>query len=198
MHVFVMQVLFGLVEDIAKRLAPKTPAPAPATGIGLDTMPSGQRLAQPDPYTLPKPDPDFQQQISRWLDHETVESGQIHRAAGTKEIATSPTTASKPKDQHNDDTGPLDSSQNNNEEGLSTWMRWMLFCIAAPLLVIISVAGLVLWVLFLPLRFLCPLCGCPAYALINAVEALMKLPLRAMLWASAKKKGPKGAVVRAH
>ena len=49
-----------------------------------------------------------------------------------------------------------------------------------------------MWILLLPLRCCCCPLGCVVQLLWNAVEWLLKAPLRAMLWASGKpwKPGP--------
>lgn len=77
--------------------------------------------------------------------------------------------------------------------------RWLLFCIAAPLFVLVSLVGMLVWLLLLPFKLLCLPCGCAAQLAASVVEGLVKLPLRGMLWASGKPyasgQGPKGAVV---
>jgi len=64
--------------------------------------------------------------------------------------------------------------------------RWLTVALCAPLLLIISALGAVVWLLLLPLK-LCPCTApvaCAAQLAANAVEGLLKAPLRAAMWAA--------------
>lgn len=189
------QVLFGIISQIARTLGANVSG-APCN-LGALALPTGQRLAKAAPYNFPKPDAAFVQGLARWTGGggltppaaQHMAPGPPGALAGAK---VAPAGAATP-------AAPVQASGNHADDaGCPSCVRWLLFCIAAPLLVIVSVAGMLLWVLFLPIRLLCPLCGCPMYALVSAVEALIKMPLRAMLWASSKEQGPKGAVKASH
>lgn len=68
----------------------------------------------------------------------------------------------------------------------AAWWRWLLVAIALPLLVVVSLVGVVVWLVLLPVKILCCPLGCAAQVLVDVVEWVVKAPLRGMLWASGK------------
>lgn len=92
--------------------------------------------------------------------------------------------ASKPSQEPKNEDGPEEQQQQGRRGG--AWWQWLLVFIAMPLLLIISLVGVVVWLLVLPLKcFCCPL-GCAAQLIWSVVEWFLKAPFRAMLWASGK------------
>ena len=71
------------------------------------------------------------------------------------------------------------------DQGCSCF-RWALFLVAAPLLLVLSALGVVVWILLLPVKIICCPIGCAAQIIANAVEHLVKAPLQWMYWASGK------------
>lgn len=72
----------------------------------------------------------------------------------------------------------------------SAWWRWLLIIFAAPLLFVITVLGIIVWILLLPVKVFCCPIGCAAQILWSVVEWFVKAPLRAILWASGKPWAP--------
>lgn len=68
----------------------------------------------------------------------------------------------------------------------ATWWRWLLVAIALPLLVVVSLVGVLVWLVLLPVKILCCPLGCAAQVLADVVEWVVKAPLRGLLWASGK------------
>ena len=64
--------------------------------------------------------------------------------------------------------------------------RWLLVIVALPLLAIISVVGIIVWVVLLPLKCCCCPVGMVAQLVWDAFEWMIKAPLRGLLWASGK------------
>lgn len=62
----------------------------------------------------------------------------------------------------------------------------LLVVIAAPLLFIVSLVGVVIWLVLLPLKICCCPVGCALQLVYNTIEYVVKAPMRAMLWASGK------------
>lgn len=68
----------------------------------------------------------------------------------------------------------------------AAWWRWLLVAIALPLLAVVSLVGVLVWLVLLPVKILCCPLGCAAQVLADVVEWVIKAPLRGMLWASGK------------
>ena len=64
--------------------------------------------------------------------------------------------------------------------------RWLLVIIALPLLAIVSLIGIVVWIVLLPLKCCCCPVGMLAQLIWDVFEWLIKAPLRGLLWASGK------------
>lgn len=75
-----------------------------------------------------------------------------------------------------------------------------MFCIAAPLFVAVSLVGMLIWLVLLPVKLLCLPCGCAAQLAADVVEGLIKLPLRGMMWAGGRSAGagPSNAIAAKH
>ena len=79
-----------------------------------------------------------------------------------------------------------------SSESPACW-RWLLVIIAAPFLLIISLVGIVVWLVLLPLKICCCPVGMCAQLVWDAFEWLIKAPLRGLLWASGKPWKPDAA-----
>lgn len=62
----------------------------------------------------------------------------------------------------------------------------MLVIIAFPILLIISLVGVVMWVVLLPVKIVCCPVGCAVQLAWDVVEWVIKAPFRGLLWASGK------------
>ena len=65
-------------------------------------------------------------------------------------------------------------------------LRWLLVIIAFPILAILSVIGIVIWIVLLPIKIVCCPVGCLLQIMANAIEYLVKAPFKALMWASGK------------
>lgn len=150
-------------------------------------LPAAQRLVAVSPWTWPPPAPLL---LDNRVEHCFVDAakGQTAPASASVIPGTFDGTA---KDQEGPaagngqaaaDSGSANSSSNNGSE----WWRWLLVFIAAPVLVVISLVGAIVWLVLLPLKCLCCPIGCAAQLAWDCVEWLMKAPFRAILWASGK------------
>ncbi|KAK9828236.1 hypothetical protein WJX74_004986 [Apatococcus lobatus] len=65
-------------------------------------------------------------------------------------------------------------------------LRWLLVIIAFPILAILSIIGIVIWIILLPIKIICCPVGCLLQIMANAIEYLVKAPFKALMWASGK------------
>ncbi|CAD7704860.1 unnamed protein product [Ostreobium quekettii] len=63
-------------------------------------------------------------------------------------------------------------------------MRCLVFLIASPALLLISLFGCLVWILLLPFRCICCPCACAVQLAWDVVEWLIKAPFRMLLWAT--------------
>ena len=98
---------------------------------------------------------------------------------GTKQLV-----ASQPGQQPFEPQAATATSQEGTSDA-ACW-RWLLVIIALPLLAIISVVGIVVWTVLLPLKCCCCPVGMIAQLVWDAFEWMIKAPLRGLLWASGK------------
>ena len=119
-------------------------------------------------------------QNSAGLGSASLAAGQ----AGTSMSASKQLVASQPGQQS---VGPQQTAATGKEGTSDTacW-RWLLVIIALPLLAIISLIGIVVWIVLLPLKCCCCPVGMMAQLVWDAFEWLIKAPLRGLLWASGK------------
>lgn len=106
-----------------------------------------------------------------------VDQPAVSHAGGNQIIASQPgqtAGSQQAPDQH------PEASSNT-----ACW-RWLLVIIALPLLAIISVIGIVVWIVLLPLKCCCCPVGMVAQLIWDAFEWMIKAPLRGLLWASGK------------
>lgn len=84
-----------------------------------------------------------------------------------------------------DTTSAAHSSGNSG--GCSCWKACLL-AICYPLLLIVSLVGVVIWLLLLPFKLCCCCmpCACAAQLAWNVVEYLIKAPLQGCVWAANK------------
>lgn len=169
----------------------------------LPVLPEPKRLATATTYTLPAP----AQQVAEGIADACF--SQAHQATASVEAAVlenpavaSPMGASQasvmqagqPSQKAVDQNAP--GNQHADSEGTACW-RWLLVIIAAPLLLIISLVGIVVWLVLLPLKICCCPVGMCAQLVWDAFEWLIKAPLRGLLWASGKPWKPDHAPPRA-
>ncbi len=64
--------------------------------------------------------------------------------------------------------------------------RWLLVIIAFPILAILSVIGIVIWIVLLPVKIICCPVGCVLQIMANAIEYMIKAPFKGLMWASGK------------
>ena len=60
--------------------------------------------------------------------------------------------------------------------------RCLVLVLLMPILLLISVVGMLIWLLLLPVKCCCCPCGCLLQCVANAVEWLVKAPVRGVLW----------------
>lgn len=157
-----------------KHIPEELPAPA-----------ESKRLATATAYLLPAPAPEVLEGIADECFAQTVAN-----PASDAQAAASPLGASQASvmqaGQPTAKAGQQSAEdQHVSSEGTSCW-RWLLVIIAAPLLLIISLVGIVVWLLLLPLKICCCPVGMLAQLVWDAFEWLIKAPLRGLLWASGK------------
>jgi hypothetical protein len=97
----------------------------------------------------------------------------------------------KVQDAGEGDGGDIKGYNNNDDNNgcgscLCSTFRWLLFLVALPLLLIVSLVGMVVWLILLPLKLCCCPCGCALHLVADVVEYVIKAPLRMMLFASGK------------
>eukprot|EP01023_Acetabularia_acetabulum_P066942 TRINITY_DN9126_c0_g1_i10.p1 TRINITY_DN9126_c0_g1~~TRINITY_DN9126_c0_g1_i10.p1 ORF type:complete len:608 (-),score=98.48 TRINITY_DN9126_c0_g1_i10:101-1846(-) len=72
------------------------------------------------------------------------------------------------------------------DSGCCLFLRWLLVIIMMPILVIISLVGCIIWIIFLPFKIICCPIACCIQIIWNIVEWIIKAPFRATLWAAGK------------
>lgn len=149
----------------------------------LPGPPEPKRLATPTEYRLPAP--------SLAVSEGVASTCYIPNGAGVASASlavdlpgTKQLVASQPGQQ------PVEpqASAATGKEGTSDtacW-RWLLVIIALPLLAIISLVGIVVWIVLLPLKCFCCPVGIIAQLVWDVIEWIIKAPLRGLLWASGK------------
>ena len=125
------------------------------------------------PHPNPAVDPEIFAGIKASAAVETSPETVVQIVPGTEQH---PSGETKPRASQKDTAQAQDQS--------SHWWRWLLVIIAAPLLLMTTIAGILVWIILIPFKFICWPVGMLAQFLWNIVEYLIKAPLRAMLWAS--------------
>ena len=109
--------------------------------------------------------------------------GSVEDQASSSRAGTSHVVASQPGQSDGSQQAGVSDDQGG---GNTACWRWLLVIVALPLLAIISVVGIVVWIVLLPLKcFCCPI-GMVAQLIWDVFEWLIKAPLRGLLWASGK------------
>ena len=154
----------------------------------LPSPPEPKRLAAPTEFQLPAPSFAVSEGVaSSCYAQNTAGVSSASLAAGQSGTSTAGTkqlVASQPGQQL---LGPQQTAATGREGRSNTacW-RWLLVIIALPLLAIISLVGIVVWIVLLPLKCCCCPVGMVAQLVWDAFEWLIKAPLRGLLWASGK------------
>ena len=154
----------------------------------LPSPPEPKRLANPTEYQLPAPSLAVSEGIaSTCYAQNSAGFGSASLAAGqpgTSMSGSKQLVASQPGQQS---VRPQQTAATGKEGTSDTacW-RWLLVIIALPLLAIISLVGIVVWIVLLPLKCCCCPVGMIAQLVWDAFEWLIKAPLRGLLWASGK------------
>ena len=155
----------------------------------LPSPPEPKRLASPTEYQLPAPSLAVTEGIASTcyaqpaqgkagssLASGTAEQLSTNMPGGNQVIASQPGQAS---------LQPAPDTKQADQPDTACW-RWLLVVIALPLLAIISLVGVIVWIVLLPLKCCCCPVGMIAQLVWDAFEWLIKAPLRGLLWASGK------------
>lgn len=127
----------------------------------LPALPDERRVVSAIPFVLPPPAP-------------LVKEGVLH--CFKSDVA-------KASSENNGKLGHENSEMHQSRVAFSLW-RWLLFIVVAPLLMILSIIGMLIWVLLLPLKCFCAPCGMALQAMSSAVLGLVKLPLKGVMYAN--------------
>ena len=65
-------------------------------------------------------------------------------------------------------------------------LGWLLVIVAMPFLALFSLAGLVVWLVLLPVKIICCPIGCLIQIMADLVENVIKAPFKLLLYASGK------------
>lgn len=154
----------------------------------LPRLPEAKRLATATAYTLPPPSANvlggvadlcFTQPVKANPDASII--GAYSNTATGATASTSGHVSQPPSSAHKQKPAAAE----NSSEGTACW-RWLLVIIAAPLLLIVSLVGIIVWLVLLPLKICCCPVGMCAQLVWDSFEWLIKAPLRGLLWASGK------------
>lgn len=154
----------------------------------LPGPPEPKRLATPTEYRLPAPSLAVSEGIASTCYTQNsagvASAGLAADLPGTSIPGTKQLVASQPGQQP---VEPQPSAATGKEGTSDTacW-RWLLVIIALPLLAIISLVGIVVWIVLLPLKCCCCPVGMIAQLVWDVFEWIIKAPLRGLLWASGK------------
>ena len=153
----------------------------------MPEMPPAKRIAVAAAWSLPLPASEVAEGAASCFEVNRVQKAQ----AEATEVAARPSEALLPAAselpaQENDGKGMKNGNAGNHQESSPACWRWLLVIIAMPFLVLISLVGLIVWIVLLPVKCFCCPCGCAIQLIYNAFEWLLKAPFRALLWASGK------------
>ena len=156
----------------------------------LPTPPEPKRLATPTEYQLPAPSMEAIEGTASACYAQSAQSPAAMQCLGSPADQLSVShaggndiVASQPgQTVAHQQTSDLQSEGSSNT---ACW-RWLLVIVALPLLAIISLVGIVVWIVLLPLKCCCCPVGMVAQLVWDAFEWLIKAPLRGLLWASGK------------
>lgn len=144
----------------------------------LPEMPTPKRLVMLIPFTFPSPD----DSIDRTSDLKADWKASL--------ISPGPSVGVEITEVLDDNTKAQGSGSASQQSKESAWWRWLLVIFAAPLLLAITLLGVIVWIVLLPVKVFCCPVGCAAQILWSVFEWLVKAPLRAILWASGKPWAP--------
>lgn len=156
----------------------------------LPSPPEPKRLATPTEYQLPAPSLAVSEGIASVC---YAQPAQLAVGASSAAWTAPQPSTSMPDAKHavashpQQAVGSEQSAATDQEKPPSTacW-RWLLVIVALPLLAIMSLIGIVVWIVLLPLKCCCCPVGMIAQLVWDAFEWLIKAPLRGLLWASGK------------
>eukprot|EP00898_Chlorokybus_atmophyticus_P004408 jgi/Chlat1/4969/Chrsp32S08946 len=176
----------------------KVPAVPPELG-------AARRVAKEEPYFLPQHDArwtlDLVGSVNAAQGSATAPSAPAHVVLNVSNGATSEAPAaqsvmgtvappasapapSAPKPDIEAGKKPAaDAEKQEKKKEFSCW-RCLLLCIASPALLLISLIGIVIWILLLPVKIICCPIGCVAQLVVNVFEEVVKLPFKALEWAA--------------
>ncbi|GAB4819023.1 hypothetical protein N2152v2_006069 [Parachlorella kessleri] len=161
----------------------------------LPEAPAPKRLVAPVPYALPQAAPGVKEGVASLAAAPAgavaveIQGPAVHgpaaAASKTDEAGPAAATAAAPPQEH---------QEAKQEQGCCTsTLRWLIFLIAFPLVVLLSAVGIVIWIVLLPLKIICCPIGFLVQIIANVVEYMVKAPLRLLLWANGKPWEPRGA-----
>lgn len=155
-----------------------------AMASSLPQLPSPRRLVSPLPYALPPPAAQLSEGVLDCFQAPPPPpAAPAGAAAAGGGVGATPAGAAVVSGAAAPAAGaPAGEEQ---QPGCSCW-RWTIFLIVTPLLLAISLVGVVVWVVLLPVKIMCCPVGCLVQMLYNVVEVLVKMPLRWASWAAGK------------
>ena len=153
----------------------------------MPEMPPAKRIAVAAAWSLPLPASEVAEGAASCFEVNRVQQAQAEatEAAAHPSEALLPAATEQPA-QEKDGKGVKNRNDGKHQESSPACWRWLLVIIAMPFLVIISILGLIVWLLLLPVKCFCCPCGCAIQLIYDAFEWLLKAPFRALLWASGK------------
>ena len=153
----------------------------------MPEMPPAKRIAVAAAWSLSLPASEVAEGAASCFEVNRVQKAQAEatEVAARPSEALLPAASELPAQEKNGNAG------NHQESSPACW-RWLLVILAMPFLVLISLVGLIVWVILLPVKCFCCPCGCAIQLIYNAFEWLLKAPFRALLWASGKPWKPQG------
>lgn len=135
-----------------------------------------ERLVFPIPFEFPVPDSTVDRSQALSADWKDVSRDQSNFEV-TVDLETQESTDEKP-------------SASANDPDYSCW-RFLLVILVAPILLAVSIIGVLVWIILLPVKVFCCPVGCAVQILWSITEWFVKAPLRASLWAAGEPWKPK-------
>lgn len=158
----------------------------------MPELPPTKRIAVAAAWSLPLPASEVAEGAASCFEVNRVQKAQAEaREAAAHPVEALLPPASEQPAQEKDGKGVKNGNAEKHQESSPACWRWLLVIVAMPFLVLISVVGLIVWLLLLPVKCFCCPCGCAIQLIYNAFEWLLKAPFRALLWASGKPWKPK-------
>ncbi|GMH32323.1 hypothetical protein BSKO_00157 [Bryopsis sp. KO-2023] len=140
----------------------------------LPEMPESKRLVKQEEFVFPPPDSTISRDGFAKVDWKTSTEGKV--TPGYEIVKGTEAGAGKTEEGGDASSSPKPAA----------WWRWLIVFLTIPLLAVVTLLGVIVWIVLLPVKFICCPIGCAAQMLWNVVEWLIKAPLRVAMWASGK------------